>query len=115
MLDPLLRTERIVEAGRSPRLGVLLLDLVLGRGAHPDPAEPLARAWRKARAEAGRRPLVAVASVVGTPQDPQGLDRQLGQLTEAGVEVLPTSAEAARFAGLLVRPDLEPTLLEARP
>ena len=117
MLDPLLRAERIAKAGRSPRLGVLLLDLVLGRGAHPDPAEPLARAWRQARAaaEAERRPLVAVASVIGTPQDPQGLDRQVGQLAEAGMEVLPTNAEAARFAALLVRPDLEPTLLEVKP
>ena len=117
MLDPLLRAERIGAAGRSAHVGVLLLDLVLGRGTHPDPAESLGRAWRQARAaaEAEHRSLVAVASVVGTAQDPQGLDRQLGQLTEAGVEVLPTSAEAARFAGLLVRPDLEPTLLEARP
>jgi FdrA protein len=117
MLDPLLRAERIAEAGRSPRLGVLLLDLVLGRGAHPDPAEPLAHAWGQARAaaEAEGRALVAVASVVGTPGDPQGLDRQAGRLTAAGVEVLPTASEAARFAALLVRPDLEPTLLEARP
>jgi FdrA protein len=113
MLDPLLRAERVTAAGRFPRLGVLLLDLVLGRGAHPDPAQPLVRAWRQARtaAEPECRPLVAVASVVGTAQDPQGLDRQVGQLTEAGVEVLPTNAEAARFAALLVRPDLESALL----
>ncbi len=117
MLDPLPRAERIAEAARSPRLGVLLLDLVLGRGAHPDPAAPLARACLQARAaaHAERRPLVAVASVVGTPQDPQGLAGQLERLREAGVEVLPTNAEAARFAALLVRPDLESTLLEATP
>jgi FdrA protein len=117
MLDPLLRAERIAEVGRSPRLGVLLLDLVLGRGTHPDPAEPLARAWEQARAaaEAAGRPLVAVASVVGTSGDPQGLDRQVERLTAAGVQVFATNAEAARFAALLVRPDLDPTLLEATP
>jgi FdrA protein len=117
MLDPLLRAERIGAAGRSAHVGVLLLDLVLGRGTHPDPAEPLARAWQQARAaaEAEGRRLVAVASVVGTAQDPQTLDRQVGQLTEAGLEVLPTNAEAARFAALLVRPDLELSALEPKP
>jgi FdrA protein len=117
MLDPLFRTQRILQAGRSPHTGVLLLDLVLGRAAHPNPAEPIARAWRQARAaaEAQGRSVVAVASVVGTLLDPQGLERQVAQLAQAGVEVLPSSAEAARFAALLVRPDLDARCLEGGP
>jgi FdrA protein len=113
MLDPLIRTERILQAGHSARVGVLLLDLVLGRGTHPDPAEPVLRAWGQGRAaaKADGRSLVAVASVVGTPGDPQDLNRQVAQLAQGGIEVLPSNAEAARFAALLIRPDLERSLL----
>jgi FdrA protein len=117
MIDPQIRTELILEAGRSPKVGVLLLDLVLGHGAHPDPAASLAAAIREARATAqaaGRR-VLAVASVVGTAGDPQNLQAQVRQLADAGAEVIPTNAEATRFAALLVRPELSHVLLETRP
>ncbi len=113
MIDPQTRTDMILKAGKE-RAGVLLVDLVLGRGAHPDPAAPLAAAIRQASvsaAAAGRR-LVAVGSVVGTAGDPQGLAGQVAQLEAAGVEVLPSNAEAARFAALLVKPELAETRLE---
>jgi FdrA protein len=113
MLDPTARDARVLEAGRAPDIGVLLLDLVLGRAVHPDPARSLARAVGEARDTArgaGRR-LLAVASVVGTEGDPQGLRGQLEQLTSAGVKVLPSNAQAARFAALALRPDLAPALL----
>lgn len=115
MMDPRARAEPIVEAGAAREVGVLLLDVVLGRGAHPDPAAPVAAALREARARAdadGRR-LAAVASVVGTAGDPQGLAGQIAQLEAAGVEVLPTNSEASRFAALLVRPALAGSLLGA--
>jgi FdrA protein len=113
MLDPEARAARVREAGRSAATGVLLLDLVLGRGSHPDPAGPLAAAIREARAAAATagRSLAVVASVVGTAADPQGLARQVGALQAAGAEVLPSNAQAARFAALLLRPDLAGTLL----
>jgi FdrA protein len=111
MIDPEARAARVREAGSSPDAGVLLLDLVLGRAVHPDPATPLAAAIHDARRAAGGRPLVAVASVVGTDGDPQGLRAQIATLEGAGVEVLPSNAEAARFAALLVRPGLERSLL----
>jgi FdrA protein len=116
MIDPQVRTEMLARAGASPEVGVLLVDLVLGRGSHPNPAQPLAAALREAQAAAraaGRR-LVSIASLVGTPGDPQGLAGQTAQLEAAGVEVLPTNAEAARFAALLVRPALAATYLEGR-
>jgi FdrA protein len=115
MIDPQPRTDMILAAGRE-RAGVLLVDLVLGRGSHPDPAGPLAAAIRQASgaaAAAGRR-LIAVGSVVGTAGDPQGVAGQVAQLEEAGIELLPSNAEAARFAALLVKPELADTLLEVR-
>ena len=72
MIDPQTRTDMILKAGQE-KAGVLLVDLVLGRGSHPDPAAPLAAAIRQASAmaaAAGRR-LIAVGSVVGTAGDPQ--------------------------------------------
>jgi FdrA protein len=113
MIDPQPRTDMILKAGRE-RAGVLLVDLVLGRGSHPDPAGPLAEAVRQAgeaAKTAGRR-LVAVGSVVGTAGDPQGLAGQVATLEAAGIELLPTNAEAARFAALLVKPELAERLLE---
>ena len=38
MIDPSLRLERIAVEAADPTCGVLLLDLVLGHGAHADPA-----------------------------------------------------------------------------
>ena len=42
MIDPTLRMERIAAEAADPTCGVLLVDLVLGHGAHPDPAGELA-------------------------------------------------------------------------
>ena len=115
MIDPQTRIDMIAKAGGSPGCGVLLLDLVLGHGSHANPAAPLAGAVQEAqsRAKAAGQRLVAVASVVGTDSDPQGLAAQRAQLEASGIEVLPTNAEAARFASLLVKPELRATLLEA--
>ena len=117
MIDVAARDSRVREAGRSGDVGVLLLDVVLGRAAHPDPAGPLGAAIRDARAEAARegRTLVAVVSVVGTGGDPQGLAGQVSALEAAGADVLPSNAQAARFAALCLEPGLAPSLLgEAR-
>jgi len=111
MIEPAIRAEMILAAGL-PGVGVLLVDLVLGRGSHPNPAESLAAAVRQARqaAEAAGRRLVAVGSVVGTAGDPQELAGQTAQLEAAGIELFPSNAEAARFAALLVKPELADTL-----
>ena len=113
MIDPSKRAAMVREAGDASDVGVLLLDLVLGRAAHADPARPLAAAIRDARARAQQdgRPLVVVASVVGTARDPQGLGSQVAALEGAGAVVLPSNAEAARFAALALVPDLAARLL----
>jgi FdrA protein len=115
MIDPHARTDMILkEVGE--RTGVLLVDLVLGRGSHPNPAEPLAEAVRRASqtAQAAGRRLVVVGSVVGTAADPQGFAGQVAQLEQAGVLVLPSNAEAVRFAALFAKPKLAQTLLEEK-
>src|SRR5207244_3980486 len=52
MIDPSLRNSAIVDAGADPRVAVLLLDVILGLGSHPDPAGATAPAIRQAIATA---------------------------------------------------------------
>lgn len=104
MIDPTLRNEAIVRAGREARIGVILLDVILGLGAHADPAGAALPAISNAiaAARADGRELSVVAHVVGTEQDPQILSRQEASLRSAGVQVFGSNFAAARAAGRLV-------------
>lgn len=112
MLDMTLRIQRLAQEAADPAVAVVLLDLVLGEGAHPDPAGALAAAIGQARASAAAagRELVVVAAVCGTDQDPQDRGRQVAQLEAAGVLVEDTNARAAALAGAVVA---EPAAREA--
>ncbi|HET6563258.1 MAG TPA: FdrA family protein [Marmoricola sp.] len=101
MIDPTLRLEHLARLAADPATGVLLLDVVLGHGAEPDPAALLAPAVSRAIAAAGR-PLPVVVACVGTDHDPQGLTRQASALAAAGAEVHLSNAQAARRAVELV-------------
>ncbi|MBL6946997.1 MAG: acyl-CoA synthetase FdrA [Rhodospirillales bacterium] len=113
MIAPETRTEFIDKLDSLPNVGVALFDLVIGRGSHEDPAQPLAEAFTRARksAEAAGRNLIGVVSVVGTKGDPQDVDGQIAQLVDAGMYLLPSNAEATRFAAMVVKADLSETLL----
>jgi FdrA protein len=104
MIDNDLRIRRLLQEARDPEAGVVLLDVVLGYGANPNPAAELAPAVIKARklAQEEGRSLIFVASVTGTEADPQSLSRQVGLLEQAEVVVCPSNAAAARLAGKLV-------------
>jgi FdrA protein len=103
MIDARLRSERIVDVGAHSDVGVLLLDVVLGYGSHPDPAGGVIDAIAAARHGAARagRYLAVVASVCGTPGDPQNLTEQQAKLRGAGVVLAPSNAQAARVAALI--------------
>jgi FdrA protein len=77
---------------------VLVLDVVLGLGAASDPAGELASTVRAATEQA----VPVVVSIVGTRDDPQGLDAQTAVLVDAGAWVYRSNAEAARAAVELV-------------
>jgi FdrA protein len=72
----------------------VLLDVVLGHGAHPDPASELAQALPRDRP--------VIARVCGADADPQDASRQAAILREAGVLVAPSNATAARLAAQVV-------------
>ena len=102
MVDLGPRCERMLKEARDWETAVVVLDVMLGQGAHPDPAGQLAEAIAGAKkaAERGGGYFSVVASVVGTPKDPQGLDAQREKLERGGVVVMPSNAQAARMATL---------------
>ena len=90
MIDPSPVAERLASA----KAGVVLLDVVLGHGAHPDPAAVLAPSIEGAG-------IPVVVTLVGTAGDPQGLEHQAGALVAAGATVHRSNAHAARQAATL--------------
>jgi FdrA protein len=98
MIDGTLRNERLQRELADPECAVVLLDVVLGHGAHADPAADLA-------------PIIGVAdkpvvvSLVGTRDDPQGREKTAERLVEAGAVVHASNAAAAREAVRLVSGD----------
>jgi succinyl-CoA synthetase alpha subunit len=105
MIDQTLRRERILQEAADPEVAVILFDVVLGYGAHPDPAPELAIALEQARAlaTAAGRQLALVGSVCGTAGDPQNLPRQEAVLKDAGVLLAESNAQAVRLAAAVAR------------
>jgi FdrA protein len=103
MMDNDLRIRRLEMEASDPQVAVILLDLVLGYGAHPDPASELAPAIKAAMSSAQQngRHLEVVAVASGTDEDPQDLNAQIKQLEEAGARLFTSNDEAAVYAGRL--------------
>jgi FdrA protein len=99
MIDPQARVEMLEEQAGDPAVAVILLDVVLGHGAHDDPAGQLAPACARA-VEQGA---AVVAYVLGTEGDPQGYARQRDVLRRAGCIVPETAARAALAAAAIAR------------
>ncbi len=96
MIDPSLRNERLERESRDPEVGAIVLDVVLGYGAHPDPAGDLARVISEALNR--RDDLTIAVALCGAIGDPQGVDDQAKRLSDAGANVTRNSAQAARVA-----------------
>lgn len=98
MIDPGLRLEAFDRAVEEDGTGCILCDIVLGHGAHRDPASVFAPLIGAAVDEG----IPVIISLCGTDADPQGRDRQAGILARAGAEVyLSNAAAATRAAGLV--------------
>ena len=94
MIDPTLRNQMLGDALKDGKTAVILLDVVIGYGANPDPAGQLIAQLPPAK----DRKAVLVASVCGTEDDPQSYSRQAQLLKDAGVIVAPSNAHAAELA-----------------
>jgi FdrA protein len=123
MIDFDLRLRRLRQEAADAEVALVLLDVVLGDGAHADPAGELAPAIERARSEAreaGRALDVAVL-VLGTKQDPQDLKEQIATLGKAGARVCRSVGELVEYTLLRMdetavhddEPSLPPVPLEA--
>ena len=101
MIDPEARVELLRQQASDPTVAVVLLDVVIGDGAHPDPGSVLAPVAAELVAEGA----AVVAYVLGTDRDPQGFERQRDVMRQAGCIVGDTSARAALAAAALVNRD----------
>lgn len=102
MMDFDLRLRRLRQEAADPEVALLLLDLVLGDGAHADPAGELAPVIERLQAEAcaaGRGLDIAVL-VIGTKQDPQDLKLQVQTLERAGARVCRSVGELVAYTFL---------------
>src|SRR5690606_7541615 len=109
MIDPEVRKKKIEEYAADENTGVILLDIVLGYGSHPDMAGVLAPVIKEAleTAKAENRELSFIGTVCGTQQDPQDYDEAKRTLEEAGVLVEDSNAKAVRLALHLMGKDVE--------
>ena len=115
MIDGTVRRERILSEAAEPATAVLLLDVVLGYGTHPDPAGELVPALAGARqaAAGGGRGLAIVASVTGTERDPQVRSVQVAALAEASEPIVwsETTPDRSSVAEpLIVRVNVPPVM-----
>ncbi|MCW2861257.1 MAG: FdrA family protein [Actinoallomurus sp.] len=91
MIDPTLRLERLAADTTGGEYAAVLIDVVLGHGAEPDPAATLVPVIQDAK-------VPVVVSLCGTSGDPQGRDRQAEALAAAGAAVFSSNAAATRYA-----------------
>lgn len=105
MMDNELRIRRLYEETRDPEVAVIMLDVVIGYGSHPDPSSEIAPAIAKAIADAKKegRHLEVVCVVTGTDEDPQNFDSQVSQLKQAGAWVDPSNEVVVRRVGRIMR------------
>jgi len=115
MMDNELRIRRLLEEGKDPEVAVIMLDVVIGYGSHPDPASELAPAIAQVKAEAEKagRHLEVAAVVTGTDEDPQNLDSQIQQLKTAGAWVSTSNESVVRYAGRILQALNKPAAQES--
>ena len=94
MIDPGVRDKALADALSDPDTGIIMVDVVIGYGAHDDPAGHLVDSLGGPVTEQ----TIVIASVTGTDADPQGRNGQIAKLKSAGVLVAPCNADAARLA-----------------
>ena len=94
MIDPTLRNDLMSRSLVEPGVAVILMDVVIGHGAHADPAAQIAETI--CGVSEGKASVVA--SVCGTEEDSQVYSEQVRKLESVGVVVAPSNALATEVA-----------------
>lgn len=105
MIDGTHRRKRILQESKDPHVAVLLIDIILGYNASPDPVGDILEAAIEAKQLAQNRGdyLCVVASVCGTDEDFQDKILQVEMLEQAEVIVFDSNAKAALFCTRLLQ------------
>lgn len=93
MIDYSLRLRKIVEEAQDPATAIILLDIVLGYGAHPDPASELVPILTSLPAG-----LAVVCHVLGTDLDPQVASQQIQAIAQTGARVFTAHHDCVSYA-----------------
>lgn len=102
IIDTGLRGQRLEEDMRDPTCRGIMMDIVLGFGADPDPASKFASIINRVRKDLPDGGPIIVCSVCGTDADPQSCAQQEKTLEDAGCFVFPTNAQAAKAVARIV-------------
>lgn len=105
MIDPSIREERLSVEMADPEVAVVLMDFVLGNGAHENPAGEMMECLAKARQlndKLGRH-ISIVASITGTDNDFQDIDEQKKMLESQNCIVMPSNYQASLMAAAIIK------------
>jgi FdrA protein len=109
MIDAEARVDVMRQHAADAQVASVILDVVLGYGAHPNPAYVLAPVCAQIMAGGGPQ---LVVYVLGTERDPQYLDAQRDAFVQAGCIVTETAARASLTAAAVATGNA--ALVEAR-
>jgi FdrA protein len=101
MIDTEARMEHLRSQAEDPTVAAVILDVVIGDGAHDDPASVLA----PVAAEVVRSGAIMIVYVLGTERDPQGYAAQCDAFRKVGCIVTETAARAALAGAAVVLRD----------
>jgi hypothetical protein len=93
-IDHRLRFVEIQKAFADKNLAILLLDIALGWGSHPDPAGEVVNAVNEAKKNNLPHNPVIICSIIGTEDDYQGLTSQKEKLIQEKIIVAESNTAA---------------------
>jgi succinyl-CoA synthetase alpha subunit len=99
-IDFELRNKRILTEAHDPSVAIIYLDVVIGYGTNPNPAEELAPIIKKAKETSNA---IFVTTVTGTDKDPQNKAKLMSMLKDAGAVVFERNASATRLSGYILK------------
>lgn len=104
MIEPSLRTKRIIDDALDKETAVMLLDVELGYGCHPDPAGVVVYGAQEAnkKLKMENRSVLWIAALIGAAADPQNMQEQINKLEDAGFVIYESNVRAAELAASIV-------------
>jgi len=93
MIDFSLRLKKMAEEAQDPEVAIIIIDVVLGYGAHPDPAAELVPVLNSLS-----KNVRVICHVLGTKLDPQNAELQRERIAETGARVFGAHHKAVEFA-----------------